>query len=68
MSTSVAGYSAASDLIDLDVQCLTGEALTLQVAGTTLGKAVRRLISEQLACQKGRRLSLHHETSSFVLT
>jgi hypothetical protein len=41
MSTSVAGYSAASDLIDLDVQCLTGEALTLQVAGTTLGKAVR---------------------------
>lgn len=47
MSTSVAGYSAASDLIDLDVQCLTGEALTLQVAVTTLGKAVRRLISEQ---------------------
>ena len=59
--------TSAEGLIDLEVQRLTGEGLTLNVHHTTLGREVHRMVSEQLPCKRGAKLALHHMESILSL-
>ena len=55
------------DSISLQVICLTGEGITLNVPSTTLGQEVHRMVSEQLPGKRGTKLALHHMESKLVL-
>ena len=73
MSTSAAGYSGnaavACDLIDLYVQCLTGERLSYRVPRTTSGMNLRKLVSKQLCHSRQAELSVCITTAHrFVVT
>ena len=57
----------ADGLIDLEVLCLTGEGLTLNVHHTTLGCEVQRMVSEQLPCKGGAKLVSHYMESRLIL-
>ena len=59
--------TSADGLINLEVRCLTGEGLTLNVHYTTLGREVHRMVSEQLPCKRGAKLALHHMESRLSL-
>ena len=68
--SSAGGYvetSAGSDLIDLDVVCLSGEGCVLQVSSSSLGREVRQMVSERLEAKKGARPALHHLAAPLVL-
>ena len=55
-----------SEMIDLHIVCLNGEGCKLTLSRPTLGREVRRMVSEQLP-SKSRRLSLHHNASPLML-
>eukprot|EP00435_Cladocopium_sp_Y103_P012392 s1020_g3.t1 len=56
------------DEIDLQVQFLNGEGVTLScVPVTTLGHEVLRILLEQLPSKAGAKLALHHAESEFML-
>ena len=50
----------------LEVLCLTGEGLTLNVHHTTLGQEIYQMVSQQIPYQKGAKLVLHHMESKFI--
>ena len=66
MSNSAAGSGFDFDQIDLHIQCLAGHGFTLSVPPTTLGWALRKLVSERLGCKGGRKIVLHHNASAIV--
>ena len=59
--------TSAEGLIDLEVLCLTGEGLTLNVHHTTPGREVHRMVFEQLPRKRGAKLALHHMESRLSL-
>ena len=70
MSTMFAGYIAPSQeeaLMVLQVLCLTGEGLTFKIPGSTLGRDVHKIVSEQLPCKPGARLSMHLGSTRLML-
>ena len=70
MSSGAGGYvepPAGSDLIDLDVVCLSGEGGVLRVSSSSLGREVRQMVSERLEPKKGARPALHHLAAPLVL-
>ena len=70
MSSGAGSYvepPAGSDLIDLDVVCLSGEGCVLRVSSSSLGREVRQMVSERLEPKKGARPELHHLAAPLVL-
>ena len=70
MSTMFAGYVAPSQeeaLMVLQVLCMTGEGLTFKIPGSTLGRDVHKIVSEQLPCKPGARLSMHLGSTKLML-
>ena len=59
--------TCAEGFFDLQVLCLTGEGLTLNVHHTTLGWEVHRMVSEQLPYKRGTTFALHHMEPRLVL-
>ena len=61
------GAADETDEVDLQVLCLTGEALTLSAPGSMLGYDLRRLVSEKLPCKPGAKLAVHHVNQQLKL-
>lgn len=53
--------------IVLQVLCLTGEGLTLEVRHSTLGQEVYRMVAQRLPCKPGAGFLLYHLESKLVL-
>ena len=47
------------DMIDLQVHCLNGEGFTFRIPPSTLGREVRKMVSEKLPSKPGARVTLH---------
>ena len=47
-------------LIDLHVLCLNGEGFMLRLSPSTLGRDVRKMVSERLPAKKGAKLAIYH--------
>ena len=57
----------ASNMIELQVLRLTGEAVTLKVDKSMLGREVRQMVSRQLPGKAGAKMALHHMDAKLVL-
>ena len=69
MPKAAGGYeepSVGSETIDLHIVCLNGEGCKLTLSRSSLGREVRRMVSEQLP-SRSRRLALHHNASPLML-
>ena len=51
-------------LIDLHVLCLNGEGFILRLSPSTLGRDVRKMVSERLPAKKGAKLAIYHRCYS----
>ena len=51
----------------LQVLCLTGEGLTFKIPGSMLGRDVHQIVSDQLPCKPGARLSMHLGSTRLML-
>ena len=69
MSAMFAGYIAPQEeaLMVLQVLCLTGEGLTFNIPGSTLGRDVHKMVAEQLPCKAGARLAMHLGSTRLML-
>eukprot|EP00434_Breviolum_minutum_P014721 symbB.v1.2.012980.t2/scaffold908.1/size153097/13 len=56
----------ASNMIELQVLCMTGEAVTLKVDKSMLGREVRQMVSTQLPGKAGAKMALHHMDAKLV--
>ena len=54
-------------LIDLHVLCLNGEGFMLRLSPSTLGRDVRKMVSERLPAKKGAKLAIYHLTTPLIL-
>ena len=54
-------------LIDLHVLCLNGEGFILRLSPSTLGRDVRKMVSERLPAKKGAKLAIYHLTTPLIL-
>ena len=61
------GAADETDEVDLQVLCLTGEAVTLSAPGSMLGYDLRRLVSEKLPCKPGAKLAVHPVNQQLTL-
>ena len=53
--------------LDLQVLCLDGEGLTLNVHPSTLGLEVHRMVTEQLPYKRGAKIIISHMESRLIL-
>ena len=58
---------AAAGPMELQVLCLTGEAVTLKVDKSMLGREVRQMVSTQLPGKAGAKMALHHMDAELML-
>ena len=56
-----------TDVVDLQVACLTGKGVTLSVPLSMLGYDLRRLVSEKLPCKPGAKLAVYHANAMLAL-
>ena len=56
-----------ADKIELQVLCLTGEAVTLTMSRSMLGYDLRRLVSKNLSCKAGAKLVVHSVNRKLTL-
>ena len=61
------GATDETDEVDLQVLCLTGEAVTLSAPGSMLGYDLRRLVSEKFPCKPGAKLAVYHGNAKLAL-
>lgn len=54
-------------MIDVSVRFLAGEVMELKIPGSSLGREVRRMVSERLPARPGAKLVLHHGFSKLML-
>jgi hypothetical protein len=67
LSSADKDASDETDEVDLQVQCLTGEGVTLRVPLSILGYDLRRLVSEKLPCKPGAKLAVYHGNAMLAL-
>ena len=66
-SSADKGAADETDEVELQVQCLTGEGVTLSVSRSMLGSDLRRLVSEKLPCKPGAKLAVHYGNAKLAL-
>ena len=67
-SCGMAADVDATETIELQVLCLTGEGVTLTVDKTMLGREVRQMVSTQLSGKAGSKIVLTHLDANLVLS
>jgi len=67
LSCTDEGAADETDEVNLQVLCLTGEAVTLSVPRSMLGYDLQRLVSEKLPCKPGAKFAVHHMNAKLRL-
>ncbi len=63
----MADYVDATEAIELEVLCLTGEGFNFKLDKSTLGYKVQQMVSTQLPGREGAKIVLHHMCAKLVL-
>ena len=61
------GAADETDEVDLQVLCMTGEGVRLNVLRSMLGYDLRRLVSEKFPCKPGAKLAVYHGNAKLAL-